>query len=57
MISDVIDNTKSKATKGIALFLDFKKSFDSIEWELYLSKVLDVFKSKSVQKSNIVRQS
>ena len=41
--SDVIDYTKAKQTQGITLFLDFKKAFDSIEWE-YLHKVLDVFK-------------
>ena len=33
LISDVIDYTKAKQTQGIALFLDFKKAFDSIEWE------------------------
>ena len=43
LISDVIDYTKVKQTQGIALFLDFKKAFDSIEWE-YLHKVLDVLK-------------
>ena len=45
LISDVIDYTKVKQTQGIALFLDFKKAFDSIEWE-YLHKVLDVFNFK-----------
>ena len=45
LISDVIDYTKVKQTQGIALFLDFKKTFDSIEWE-YLHKVLDVFNFK-----------
>ena len=45
LISDVIDFTKAKQTQGIALFLDFKKAFDSIEWE-YLHKVLDVFNFK-----------
>ena len=45
LISDVIDYTKAKQTHGIALFLDFKKAFDSIEWE-YLHKVLDVFNFK-----------
>ena len=47
LISDVIDFTKAKQTQGIALFLDFKKAFDSIEWE-YLHKVLDVFNLKQV---------
>ena len=45
LISDVIDFTKAKQTQGITLFLDFKKAFDSIEWE-YLHKVLDVFDLK-----------
>ena len=45
LISDVIDYTKVNQTQGIALFLDFKKAFDSIEWE-YLHKVLDVFNFK-----------
>ena len=33
LISDVIDYTKASQTQGVALFLDFKKGFDSIEWE------------------------
>ena len=45
VISVVIDSTKAKQTQGTALFLDFKKAFDSIEWE-YLYKVLDVFNFK-----------
>ena len=45
LISDVIDYTKAKQAQGIALFLDFKKAFDSIEWE-YLHKVLDIFNFK-----------
>ena len=45
LISDVIHYTKAKQTQGIALFLGFKKAFDSIEWE-YLHKVLDVFNFK-----------
>ena len=36
---------KVKQTQGIALFLDFKKAFDSIEWE-YLHKVLFLTSSK-----------
>jgi hypothetical protein len=44
-ISDVIDYTKAKQTQGVALFLDFKKAFNSIERE-YLHKVLDVFNFK-----------
>ena len=45
LISDVTDDINEKQTQGIALFLDFKKAFDSIEWE-YLHKVLDVFNFK-----------
>ena len=45
LISDVIDYTKVRQTQGVALFLVFKKAFDSIEWE-YLHKVLDVFNFK-----------
>ena len=33
LISDVIDYTKAKQTQGVGLFLNFKKAFDSIEWE------------------------
>ena len=36
---------KVKQTQGVAVFLDFKKALDSIEWE-YLHKVLDVFNFK-----------
>ena len=47
LISDVINYTKAKQTQGIALFLDFKNAFDSIEWEyMCLHKVLDVFNFK-----------
>ena len=49
LISDVIDYTKAKETHGIALFLDLKKTFDSIEWE-YLHKVLDVLTSSDISK-------
>ena len=45
LISDVIEYTSAKKTSGVAIFLDFKKAFDSIEWE-YLSKVLEVFNLK-----------
>ena len=37
-----MDFTKSKKLPGIAVFVDFKKAFDSIEWD-YLVKVLNVF--------------
>ena len=43
LISDLIDDTKQKNISGIAIFLDFRKAFDSAEWD-YTAKVLDVFK-------------
>ena len=45
LISDVLNFTKIKNLPGAAIFVDFKKAFDSIEWD-YLSKVLDVFNFK-----------
>ena len=45
LISDVIEYTKYKQLPGIAVFVDFKKAFDSLEWD-YLNKVLDVFNFK-----------
>ena len=45
LIADIIDYTKTKEIQGVALFLDFKKAFDSIERD-YLSTVLDVFNFK-----------
>ena len=45
LIADIINYTKTKEIQGVALFLDFKKAFDSIEWE-YLSTVLDMFNFK-----------
>ena len=44
-IADIINYTKTKEIQGVALFLDFKKAFDSIEWDC-LSTVLDVFSFK-----------
>ena len=32
LIADIIEYTEALNTPGIALFLDFKKAFDSIEW-------------------------
>ena len=43
--SDVIEYTKYKQLPSIAVFVDFKKAFDSLEWD-YLNKVLDVFNFK-----------
>ena len=45
LISDLIDYTKGKNIPGIAIFLDFRKAFDTVEWD-YIAKVLDVFKFK-----------
>ena len=45
LISDVLNFIKIKNIPGAAIFVDFKKAFDSIEWD-YLSKVLDVFNFK-----------
>ena len=43
LISDLIDYTKQKNIPGIAIFLEFRQAFDSVEWD-YIAKVLDVFK-------------
>ena len=40
-----MDFKKSKKLPGIAVFVDFKKAFESIEWD-YLVKVLNVFNFK-----------
>ena len=45
LITDIIDYPKTKEIQVVALFLDFKKAFDLIEWD-YLSTVLEVFNSK-----------
>ena len=42
MISDIMSFTKAKNIPGLAVFLDFEKAFDSIEWK-YLQKSLEVF--------------
>lgn len=42
LISDIISYTATKNLPGLAVFLDFEKAFDSMEWN-FLSKVLDKF--------------
>ena len=42
LISDVIERCQDSNIPGIALFLDFKKAFDSIEWS-FLFKALETF--------------
>ena len=42
IISDIIHFTAEQNQEGIALFIDFEKAFDSLEWA-FLSKALDVF--------------
>ena len=42
MITDVIERCQASEIPGIALFLDFKKACDSIEWSL-LFKALETF--------------
>ena len=42
VISDIIHFTAEQNQEGIALFKDFEKAFDSLEWA-FLFKALDVF--------------
>ena len=42
LISDILNFTADQDIEGIALFIDFEKAFDSLEWE-YLFKTLDIF--------------
>ena len=42
LISDILHYTADQNLEGIALFIDFEKAFDSLEWE-YLDKALDAF--------------
>ena len=41
LISDIIHFTAEQNLEGIALFIDFEKAFDGLEWH-YLVKVLDI---------------
>ena len=45
LLLDVIEYTKEKQIAGVALFLDFVKDFDSLEWN-FLMKCLKKFKFK-----------
>ena len=42
LIADTMNFTKTKNIPGIAVFLDFEKAFDSIEWDL-IQKCLESF--------------
>ena len=42
LIADTVDFTKIKNIPGIAVFLDFEKAFDSIEWD-FIQKCLESF--------------
>ena len=42
LISDILHFTDQQNLEGIALFIDFEKAFDSLEWD-FLLKTLDTF--------------
>ena len=51
LIYDLIHYTDKTNQKGIAIFLDFKKAFDSIEWN-YLLETLQLFNFGSTKIPN-----
>ena len=48
-----VDVKKAEEIQGVAIFQDFMKALNSIEWD-YLSKVSNVFKFKEAQKMGYV---
>ena len=40
LILDTMEYTKNKDTLGVAVYLDFEKAFDSVEWN-YIKKCLE----------------
>ena len=42
LIADIIECTDTLDISGIALFLDFKKAFESLEWN-FIIKALETF--------------
>ena len=43
LIADTMHFTKEKNIPGVAVFLDFEKAFDLIEWN-FIHKCLETFK-------------
>ena len=43
LIADIIECTKTLDNPGIALFLDFKKAFDSLEWNFIKKAFIETF--------------
>ena len=42
LLSDIMEYLNAKKTSDLLLFIDFKKAFDSLEWDLF-AKTLNVF--------------
>ena len=42
LIQDIMNMTEFENIPGIALFIDFKKAFDTLDWK-FIFKTLDVF--------------